>query len=136
MESKIKGNGFEGTIFTYEAEKVAYILNEVLKKPSSALIVEPAKNEYWVFYNGGYTFPQAQDSLKVVDLTVVPENFKASVVEKVKGAQWDMVKIEVEPEFLFTINDEFNKIKNLSSIRVAIHQGDDGKRFVHLYYKN
>lgn len=55
---------YEGAITTTDPVKIGLVLNTILHNPDTALLIEPNKNEYWIFYAGGVTFPTGESDLK------------------------------------------------------------------------
>jgi hypothetical protein len=130
---------YTSAIFTSDPVKVGFILNKVIHNPDSAILVEPVKNEYWIFYTGDASFPEEKHNDIKHFLADKSQNGDLSISNNLvsNGGQWlsEMVKIVPGELFVPTICAAINKIKNKSSIRIAVEQGEGFNRKLFFYYK-
>lgn len=125
---------FDGAFFAYNKHEVLKVM-EALKEPSAALFVEPAKNEYWIFYKGGFNIPLSNIELKNIDFTTT-ERKKGKATETEIVGKFRIDSIVVEEDFIFTFYDVVDRIKDLASIRVVVEDAPDGSRTIHIFSKN
>ncbi|SCY78772.1 hypothetical protein [Flavobacterium anhuiense] len=138
---KIASNSFaeyRSALFTSNPFKIGFLLNDVIHNPDSAILVEPVKNEYWIFYTGDASFPEEKhNDIKHFQAEKIQNEVLSINDNSVDTGQWlsEMVKIEPGEFFVPTICAAINKIKNKNSIRIAIEQGEGFNRKLYFYYK-
>jgi hypothetical protein len=125
---------YEGAFTTTNPTKIEFILNKILHNPNSALIIEPVINEYWVFYYGGATIPADKDK-EINHFQKVLQN-KKNIEIDLDEDKWVFVIIKFDDpiQFFDDAMGVLNKIKNKSSIKVAIEQ-PEVKRKLYINYK-
>ncbi|WP_369014678.1 hypothetical protein [Flavobacterium anhuiense] len=132
-------NEYSSAIFTSDPIRIGYILNNVIHNPDSAILVEPVKNEYWIFYTGDASFPEEKDNEIKHFLADKTQKVNLSISNNLvfTRGQWlsEMVKIIPGELFVPTICAAINKIKNKGSIRIAVEQGEGFNRKLFFYYK-
>lgn len=130
---------YRSALFTSNPLKIGFLLNEVIHNPDSAILVEPVKNEYWIFYTGDASFPEEKhNDIKHFQADKIQDgNLQTGNNLFSKGGQWlsEIVKIEPGEFFVPTICAAINKIKNKGSIRIAVEQGEGFNRKLFFYYK-
>lgn len=135
----LNGQGEYGeALSTTDPLKIGFLLNKVIHNPDTAILVEPVKNEYWIFYTGGASFPEQDSDLK--HFKTEQKQNKGPEVSNDSVADVDhwfseIVKIEPGVFFFEDICNAINKIRNKNSIRIAVQQGEGVNRKLHFYYK-
>jgi hypothetical protein len=128
---------YNAAIYTADPLKIGFILNKVIHNPDTAIFVETGKNEYYIFYTGSASIPEEDSVVKNFQMQN-NESKKIETNDLVSGSdRWtfEMVKIQ-RGEFFFTdLCNAINKIRNKSSIRIAVEQGEDVDRNLYFYYK-
>jgi hypothetical protein len=133
---KVRMTDYEGVLTTTNPTKIGVVLNTILHNPSSALIIEPMLNEYWIFYYGGASFPPILDK----DISYFKKNdmLNERIVTLIPTKDnwiFEIVKFEDTIQFFNDIMNILNTVKNKSSIKIAIEQPDKFRKF-YIYYKN
>ncbi|MDP5199808.1 hypothetical protein [Flavobacterium sp. DG2-3] len=132
-------NDYTSALFTSNPYRIAFLLNEVIHNSDSAILVEPIKNEYWIFYTGSISFPEEKlnDIKHFQTEKTQSKNFTVGENLVSNAGKWlsEIVKIEPGEFFVASICAAINKIKNKSSIRIAVEQGEGVNRNLHIYYK-
>lgn len=130
-DNKNLPQNFDGALFAYNEHEVLKAMG-YLNKPSTALFVEPAKNEYWIFYYGGLNQSLSDISLKNIDLATA-ERKKSNPLKTEKIGKFRIDSIIVDELFYFTFSDVVDQIKDLDSIKVSTEEASGGKRTIHVF---
>lgn len=127
------GPGFEASYEVFDNASISKVLNELINEPDTALVVTVSANMYWIFFNGGFTKEVDNDgTINRLTRDGVPASSEAIHVEYEKGNNWEVVKLETVSEVWFNLMVEFEKIKNLHTIR-AVTTSD--YKYIYLHYK-
>lgn len=129
---------YEAAIYTTDVLKIEFILNEVIHNPDTAILVEPGKNEYYVFYTGTASIPEESTHFKSFKM----ENTQTKNMDlpedsvSIRG-RWisEIVNIQRGNLFFTDICNAINKIRNKNSITIVVEQGEDVNRKLYFYYK-
>ncbi len=138
MENVItnKMTNYEGMFTTTDPTKIDLLLNKILHNPSSALIIEPILNEYWIFYYGGFTFPNEKDlEINHFPNTLSNKEDIETTQDAAGGWKFDIIKMDDPADFFNDTLAILNKIRNKNSIKIATEQ-PDAKRKFYVYYKS
>ncbi|KAF2516681.1 hypothetical protein [Flavobacterium foetidum] len=129
---------YEAAIYTSDVLKIEFILNKVIHDPDSVILVEPGKNEYYLFYTGTASIPEESVDFK----SFKAESSEVKKIDLPKESsttrdRWTSEVVTIQRgEFFFTdICNAINKIRNKNSIRIAVEQGEDVNRKLYFYYK-
>jgi hypothetical protein len=135
MEKNIDSKqNFDGALFAYNKHEVLKAMG-ALKEPSTVLFVEPAKNEYWIFYYGGLNNPLSGIGLKNIDFATV-ERKKGNPVKTEVAGKFRVDSIIVDELFIYSFYDVVEKVKDIDSMRVSVEVAADGSRTVHVFSEN
>jgi hypothetical protein len=130
---------YSAALYTTDPLKIGFLLNQVIHNPDSAILVEPIKNEYWIFYTGSASFPEESHSdIKHFQIDDKQnENLEISDDSVSDSDRWfsEIVKIQQGEIFVADIFKAINSIRNKNSIRIAVEQGEGVNRKLHFYYK-
>ncbi|MFB9079309.1 hypothetical protein ACFFLS_01665 [Flavobacterium procerum] len=129
---------YEAAIYTTDPLKIEVILNKVIHNPDTVILVEPIKNEYWLFYTGTASFPEPSadfKSFKVENSEI--KNIHLTDDSVSNRDRWTSEVVTIQPGEFFVIEicNAINKIRNKSSIRIAVEQGEGVNRKLYFYYK-
>jgi hypothetical protein len=130
---------YSAALYTTDPLKIGFLLNKVIHNPDTVILVEPIKNEYWLFYTGNISFPeQSHSNIKHFQIEYKQtENLQISEDSVSDSDRWfsEIVKIQRGELFVGDICEAINKIKYKNTIRIAVEQGEDVNRKLHFYYK-
>lgn len=128
---------YNAAIYTTDPFKIGFILNKVIHNPDTAIFVETGKNEYYIFYTGSASIPEEISNVKNFQMQN-NENKNRDTNDSVLGSDrwtYEIVKIQRGNFFFTDLCNAINKIRNKSSIRIAVEQGEDVNRNLYFYYK-
>lgn len=134
-ENSIIMDRYEGALFTNDPQKVVTILNSILKKPESALILEPDNVAYWIFYSGGINTP---DISLGIEHYISDERVKTAdenVQFETTNQEWIVQSILVTEMFFFEVLEILNRIKRKRTIKV-LKEVKGSSIVMHFYYLN